>query len=750
MKRRRVFCCTVMAICFAVTTIILACDNFGFPESLAIKTDATYSLGFGMEALDMSEFLSVDTLKKSFGDGSDFKVYDYNPGGNADVQHFLIEYAAVNYPLDISEVFDSMNFGNEIGSELNINQTFNVPDLNKEASSNNVPIGGQTVSSTHMEVPFDMTLSFVTDDSLINVVVGEGSLVVAVERSGIPTTITATPDIAITGIDGVPSINNNDDVFDRGKYLIYKTVPLDEKTVDPNEVKLSGKIILTATNTTTIPNGINIKLDVKFGVTKFSSATINLGDIKTEFNDPQPVPASMIDFVKTIDYSEAGISFKYTNTLPPHSDNEVTMKVTSRFLNFPNPSGKTGTLTPNGTIGRIVKNDDSDGSARKIDVEHAANIDIVIKLNLPGATDEHPNYITVKNVAPNQKYELSLSDFEFVLDWTEMTVNTTNLSVGEGTPEEIDFPLDINKMFSDMTSEMEGMTDLVEAIQLPDIPVYMYMSKPNIIDLNSVSGSLKLKSTTTSGSHETDSMLDGEIDMTDRALPISETEVVTQDFAFLPELTSFDDNVFSKVFNEKRTDLKLEYSFGFVGGDVDLRIRRDDVERIKSAGGALSIKAAVYIDIPLKMTVGKDANIDMMKLAGTQDKTDLLDRSEPMSTEEFDNYFSAIKSIGMSLNVGNNIFSSGDNGNVKFVIDDTGTGNVVLGRKEFGLPNLDLELTYEQVSGVLKSVPPYMPQILINLPKGSGFAIPRNEALGMSGKVTVDTDGTIQLFGGNQ
>lgn len=738
MKRGRVFSCVAIAIFVTVTTIVLSCNNFGIPETIAVKTNATYSFEFGMDTLDMGEYLSVDTLKKSFGEDNDFKVYDYNPGGNTVEQHFLVEYPAVNYPLDISEIFDSMNFGNKIGEKMEFSKTFSVPDLNM-----NQTISKHADPSSNI-IPVDLTLDVNTSsDSLIEATIAEGKLVLSVAKpsdaswSG----ITAKPNLTLSGGITMQDGNNvavNNDASVSPQYLVYATVDLQDKIFKPQDIKLIGKITLAPN----APSAAEITMNIEMNVATFSSAKINLGETNTEFVNPQAMPYNLKKFVKTINYKEAGVSFNYTNTLPNVSSNEVTMTVTSSFLNFPNPSGKTGTLLPGGANvnSKVVENN------KTIAVAGYNDIDINVKLNLPDSEDVGgETYITIKNVKPNKEYTLAMSDFEFILDWESIVADTANISVGQGEPEKTDLPFDINKMFSEMTKGMEGMSELVEAIQLPDIPIYIYMAKPDMINLNAVNGTLKVK-----GDNNQSADLLKESDViypVNKALPIPEAGVVMQDLALVQELMPLNEKVFSQAFNERWENLKLEYKFKFDGNNNDLSITKQQVDAIKAAGGVLSIKAAIYIDIPLRMTVGKEANINMMKLAGTQSKIDLLGRDKPMSTSEFYNYFNAIKSVNMSLNVGKDMFINGDNGYVKFIIDDKGNGDV-LGRKEFTLPELYLGFNDDEISGVLKSKPPYMPGILINLPTGSGFVIFRNANLNLSGKVIVATDGTITLFGG--
>lgn len=730
MKKHVVFTCTVMLILIAIFTAIISCSNFGIPETVEIKTNARYALNMGFDILDMSEYLSPETLSKSFPNNSKLNVYDYNPGGTAPVKHFLIEYHAINQSIDISKHFDNLDFGTEVDNAMGFDESFEVGDVNIH-----LPLSIPVVANVTDYPITGINMNIEGSSNLRTAKIDKGELILAIRRPAGWNSVTASLDnMKLSG--GITDNNPNFTDLGGAEYLLHKKLNLENATFTAGKgpVTLNGTIKLN-----TPPNNATASLVVDMRVESYKTVTADIGNVDTNFNFSKPLPAELSNFVKSINCNEVGIAFKYKNNLP--NANDVEIKVTSPFLGISPQVSKT-LVSDNSVHSEKISN-----TNQTINLTNTNNIDITVELTLPGAQKAgNDTLITVNNITAGQTYSLSLTDFKFILDWTAITVDSSNLNQNNKT---VDLPIDFNSMFDNIKNSVSGLGNFVSNLQVDNIPVYMYVSKPengfsnlgmNVTELR-MSGSNSLNKNLLNGQ---------QIQMTDKSLPTLESgKTVRTNFSSLNYLTSLDPTAFKDIINNRNDNLKLNYDISLTNGASSLTINKTDVDNMKKNGGALDIKAAVYIDIPLKLTLKNGTSINLMSMAGMDANSDLMGRSEPLSLGEYENYMNGIKSVELMLNLQNGVFFDGGSGKINFVIDDkTGGGKNILGKKEYQLSNLIIGFTTDETKQILKSAPPYMPAIEINFPAGSGFQIPQTGGkFGFSGKVAIITDGSIFIGG---
>lgn len=730
MKKHVVFSCAVILMFIAIS-VVMSCSNFGIPETVEIKTNAKYGLNMGFDILDMNEYLSPKTMRESFGNNSKLKVYDYNPGGTAPVKHFLIEYPAINQSIDISKHFDNLDFGTEVDDAMSFDESFEVGDVNIHLPLQ-VP-----VATNVTDYPITgINMNIESSSNLRTAVIDKGELILAIRRPAGWNNVTASLDsMTLTG--GITK--NNPTFTDLGgaEYLLHKRLDLMDEifTAGKGPVTLNGTIKLN-----TPPNNATASLVVDMRVESYKTVTADIGNVDTRFPFSKPLPAELSNFVKSINCNEVGIAFKYKNNLPSVTGNEVTIKVGSTFLGIPTTSK---TLVSDNSVHSEKISDTN----KPLYLTNTNDIDITVELTLPNAQKAgNDTLITVNNITAGQTYSLSLTDFQLILDWTAITVDSSKLNQNNKT---VDLPIDFNEMFGSMKSGVAGLDNFVDALKFENIPAYMYMVKSSAISgisINNTGTKFNLKSKEDAAGK--DLLAAGQnIDFTETtALPELNTEkTVTADFSLIPSMIKLNDSVFSTAINDKHTDLKLGYDIVISNnGTSELTISKIDVDRIKASGGALDVKAAVYIDIPVRLTLNNKADIDLMKMAG-MDGGDLMWRNEPLSIGEYEKYMNAVKSMEMIMNMQNSVFFDAPSARINFVVDDkTSGGKNILGEKNYPLSNITIVFTVEETKQILKSAPPYMPAIKINFPAGSGFQLPQSNAkFGFSGKVNVITDGSI-------
>lgn len=231
------------------------------PESVSVKTDATYSANFGSYSKSLSDYISTDTIKEQIAsvNSDSFTVYDYNPGASANSQEFLIKYPVINKTIDVGSSFSDIDL-TSAGSSASINQSFNIPDLSRTFTQNISfsdlgsrinsetaiasgsvsvldPGAAQAVDSAHVPV---VTLT-VTSPEFSTLTYRSGSLVVSITAPGTTTltdlTLTAVLKNGATGA----TISTSDSVNVASGGTL--TIPLAGKTLVPSmKISFSGTI----------------------------------------------------------------------------------------------------------------------------------------------------------------------------------------------------------------------------------------------------------------------------------------------------------------------------------------------------------------------------------------------------------------------------------------------------------------------------------------------------------------------------
>lgn len=120
----------------AVVSLVASC-SWQMPSEIAVKTKATYNWAIGSFDRKLSEDFSMDTIQDELTESSKdedgksrFTVYDYNPGGDARNQQYLIDFPIQELPVDFGEYLKKMDFSDEL-EKMSMHQEVTVPDLSE-------------------------------------------------------------------------------------------------------------------------------------------------------------------------------------------------------------------------------------------------------------------------------------------------------------------------------------------------------------------------------------------------------------------------------------------------------------------------------------------------------------------------------------------------------------------------------------------------------------------------------------------
>ena len=190
----------------------------------------------------------------------------------------------------------------------------------------------------------------------------------------------------------------------------------------------------------------------------------------------------MINSVKEIMLKSSGLKGTYTNTFP--AGNEILLKADSVFFGI---DGKTTNLASETANGNFELKSPADTKKLNkivetpVDENEYNKWDFSVQIKLPGATASNPNLINVKNVAPNENYEISMI-IDTDVDWEYTIINAAD-SVQKKTQS---IGMNVNQIFENLSSAI-GI-DVNGKMTITSLPLYIMAEKPDIKNENGTGG----------------------------------------------------------------------------------------------------------------------------------------------------------------------------------------------------------------------------------------------------------------------
>lgn len=128
--KKTVKCLFASAALFILLTGCVQFQNMTVPKKVQVKTTAEYNFTIAEFEKDFSDKLSAAEIQKSIGEN--FEFYDYNPGGNQEVQQYLLRMPLEEVPLDFGSYMESIDIGKNLDA-MNFEQDIPIPDLQLNA-----------------------------------------------------------------------------------------------------------------------------------------------------------------------------------------------------------------------------------------------------------------------------------------------------------------------------------------------------------------------------------------------------------------------------------------------------------------------------------------------------------------------------------------------------------------------------------------------------------------------------------------
>ena len=615
-------------------------------------------------------------------------------------------------------------------------------------------------------VSINQAVKIETEDAFVSCEIGDKSeteksiLSITTKLPDGWTGVTATCEINLSG-----AITAADAEFDKtgesDEYLIKRTLLLNGKTYSKKEtggvlsgdINVGGTINISLNNADIVlPNGEapKIMISTLCRITKVKSMTIDLSKyespIETKVEVNEDLPSEVSDFIEKIQLNPSGMNVKYYNTLPAENDIEFTVK--SGFFGI---ADKTDTMTGGtGTADEPSGKMEFLGEGKTVNTASENIIDFSAEMGFPGKTEKNPDYVTLKNIEIGKSYAVGVT-VEPVFDWESIKLKTANTAV-EGN---VDTGLNVSEIFKSLTDEL-GDDSFISRIELTQIPLYLYSIVPSVIEDFTFTGELS------AAAYDAEDNLVGEkIKITDDFV-ISDSVLPALEFNAADSIvtgfgdTSHHSTNIADLFNAHASgNIKIDYDFQLgknetEGGDSVIMIAKTDLEQFDE--DSVSIRLHARLVLPLELKVAElDENpnepvvIDIMKLMDLEPGDDLFSRSEPTDLDDMEKYIDAIDSAGIRYSVKNNVLQSDK---VPYIELDTQDDSLQNEKYNISFSTGTLNIEIDDMKDILRSYP-FSPTVKLKIPVGT-YKIPRNAEAGVGLSVYIKTDGTVNLFGGDE
>ena len=737
MKLRFIF----LSLLFSV--ILLSC-GWQIPEKISVKSNASYNFTTGEIDTKLNDSLNFDELIKPDED-SEFTVYNYLPDGKS--RQFVMRMAVADIPIDLESSFNESSI-NEAIKDLSFSQEIKVPSISFSSQTkippvdfSGVPINGD-IPLNNLE--FSFTLNDTESDIFESCEVKQGKLfteiIIPSDWEGVSVSYSFS---ANGGLDVKESEGETSET--------KKTIDLANKEITKEQVNATAKITLTVQSGYSVSSS-PLMLKISSDIESLKTLNVNLSDVTTSFNKKEDLPEGMKDAFSKIYLSSSGVKIDYVNTLP--AGNNINLTVKSEFFEL----NKTGVLEAANTQGELELLSDS---SKEIDIDNSSSYDFGVNISLPGAEPSEPQKVSLQNVKFGDTYQISMN-ITPVLNWEKIV-----LKEGFAKNDKKELPFNIKELLSSVSDKISD-ENLFANIEIKSLPIYVFFTKPqtngsNLFTNSKFTGKMsvyygketgankEIISQTLVDENSTDENIPKEIGFVDYPeLNISEDNKKV--------LTSLDNVSFSlkgdvaKIINSAMKDtngsgnsLYIDYDLEFTNGsNGELEISKDDLATKGSIG------VYIYIVLPFEFRVSKEVKVSAQKLLNDTIDGDIFGRKSKDDFVNVEDYFALINSASVYYEFTKLPVCSDDSNSIAFDIGmDCGEGgaNIISITKDSSIRKGTITISKKNVEDMLKEYP-VKPTMNLSIKKNSEFYIPQIFDVAVKLNLNIQTDGEIEIFGG--
>ena len=725
----------LLSLLFSV--ILLSC-GWQIPEKISVKSNASYNFTTGEIDTKLNDSLNFDELIKP-DENSEFTVYNYLPDGKS--RQFVMRMAVADIPIDLESSFNESSI-NEAIKDLSFTQEIKVPSISFSSQTEIPLVDFSGVPMNNLE--FSFTLNDTESDIFESCEVKQGKLfteiIIPSDWKGVSVSysFSANGGLVVEESEGETSETK-------------KTIDLANKEITKEQVNATAKITLTVQSGYSVSSS-PLMLKISSDIESLKTLNVNLSDVTTSFNKKEDLPEGMKDAFSKIYLSSSGVKIDYVNTLP--AGNNINLTVKSEFFEL----NKTGVLEAANTQGELELLSDS---SKEIDIDNSSSYDFGVNISLPGAEPSEPQKVSLQNVKFGDTYQISMN-ITPVLNWEKIV-----LKEGFAKNDKKELPFNIKELLSSVSDKISD-DNLFANIEIKSLPIYVFFTKPqtngsNLFTNSKFTGKMsvyygketgankEIISQTLVDENSTDENIPKEIGFVDYPeLNISEDNKKV--------LTSLDNVSFSlkgdvaKIINSAMKDtngsgnsLYVDYDLEFTNGsNGELEISKDDLATKGSIG------VYIYIVLPFEFRVSEGVKVSAQKLLNDTIDGDIFGRKSKDDFVNVEDYFALINSASVYYEFTKLPVCSDDSNSIAFDIGmDCGEGdaNIISITKDSSIRKGTITISKKNVEDMLKEYP-VKPTMNLSIKENSEFYIPQIFDVAVKLNLNIQTDGEIEIFGG--
>lgn len=742
MKLRFIF----FSLLFSV--ILLSC-GWQIPEKISVKSNASYNFTTGEIDTKLNDSLNFDELIKPDED-SEFTVYNYLPDGKS--RQFVMRMAVADIPIDLESSFNESSI-NEAIKDLSFTQEIKVPSISfsnrteiPPVDFSGVPINGD-IPLNNLE--FSFTLNDTESDIFDSCKVKQGKLFTEIIIPSDWTGVSVSYSFSTTGGLEVSDVNTSGQ---------KKTINLAGKTITKDQVNATAQITLTVQPSYKVSSS-PLMLKISSYIESLETLNVKLSGVTTSFDEEEPLPEEMKNAFSKIYLNSSGVKIDYVNTLP--AENDIKLTVNSDFFGL---SNKTGDLKAN-TQGELELLSDF---SKEIVINDSSSYDFDVNISLPGATEPELQKVSLKNVKFGDTYQISMN-ITPVLNWKKIVLKDGFASALTKKDKKA-LPFNINELLSSVSEKISDQ-NLFANIEIKSLPIYVFFTKPqtNGSDLftnSNFTGKMSVYYGTEAGANK-----ENGVDISQTLVDTKSTdENIPKEIGFVdyPELNISEDNKkvlssldnvsfslkgdVAKIINsaikdnsERVNSLYVDYDLKFTNNDGDgLVISKNDLATKGSIG------VYIYIVLPFEFRVSKEVKVSTQKLLNDTIDGDIFGRKSKDDFVNVEDYFALINSASVYYEFTKLPVCSDDSDSIAFDIGmDCGEGgaNKIPITKDSSIRKGTITISKKNVEDMLKEYP-VKPTMNLSIKKNSEFYIPQIFDVAVKLNLNIQTDGEIEIFGG--
>lgn len=529
-------------------------------------------------------------------------------------------------------------------------------------------------------------------------------------------------------------------------------IDLADKTITPEDIKVTPSVSIDFVNADIdFSNLPAIKMLMDISEIKSVSAKVESSDFNSTVNQEKDLPEDMTNYIKKIHFSKCGLTGTYTNKLP--AGNSINLRnITCDFFGISNQ---------NKTLSANVTDEDLEivSTDYNVDLSSVSKIIFNANIELPNWNEAEKEF-TLVNVVPGEEYQI-LIDLKPCLEWDKVSVST---AVSQQSVKSTGMNLStiLNSLDKMLDPEDTGKTTFSGKIKLSDLPVYLYLVRPDIDALRTVSFSGDLKSFY--GKLESDNttvtpLVDGTVieflggssgitsipfvdSMPDFRLEtiVSGIETVTTNLNQTKYSAKNDFSPFTSETNATE-DYKIFIDYDLTlqdeSGASEITISKADLDKSQNQENAIAINALIVL--PLSFTATDDIKVDVMSLSQKGDPSaDLFGREEAPDTSDMEDYIELIEEVSIDYKLNKKPFMTASGKPIVMSVDFGGD------KKEFTMDDGSIDISYSSFKKMFEY--PFHPTVDLDIYKDSVFTVPRDMGISARVNLSVKTNGTITLW----